>query len=140
MRCTNLSGIPARSSATKPKPPLCRMRSVDFRTCSRRASWVLRGCFQLSAVGSGASYVVRRPFAKSKLSSSAGVPHPSAFFAEEPALRLSKGGVFDFAYDVRRTTYNGFSAHDVRPTTYDEARFPHRTQSSLLKSIPAAEP
>src|SRR6266404_1985665 len=34
MRRTNFSGIPARSSATRPKPPLCRIRSVAFRTCS----------------------------------------------------------------------------------------------------------
>jgi len=34
MRRTNFSGIPARSSATIPKPPLCNTRSVVFKTCS----------------------------------------------------------------------------------------------------------
>src|SRR5437879_8452325 len=42
MRRTNCSGIPARSSATRPKPPLCNIRSVDLRTCSRRFSSLLR--------------------------------------------------------------------------------------------------
>src|SRR5215469_3164145 len=43
--------MPARSSATRPKPPLCRTRSVTLRTCSSRCSTAAFFCVPLGSLG-----------------------------------------------------------------------------------------
>jgi hypothetical protein len=62
----------------------------------------------------------------------AGMPRPSAFFAEEPALSLSKGEAFNFTDDARPTMRSAWTNDSRKPGKSSERRLEQVLKSTDL--------